>query len=103
MNTSIPSPIDYEPPASVSAPDTHVEEEPTPAEKWWVRRLRLSIFLFLLYVTSVGPMFWVWHENMYLDGNPYIAMFYLPLAYLAEWFPWFGELLNLYVMWWLTW
>jgi len=46
-----------------------------------VRRVSL---LLLVYVLSIGPMFWYWYESMYLGGSELIAKFYFPLLWTCQ-------------------
>ncbi|MEW4529055.1 MAG: hypothetical protein ACF8PG_01610 [Maioricimonas sp. JB045] len=64
------------------------------------RLMRLGIF-FVIYVLSIGPMFWPWYEGRYLNGSRLIAAFYEPLWILAGWIPPLGHLINWYVRFWI--
>jgi hypothetical protein len=61
------------------------------------------VILFVLYVLSIGPAFWIWMESMYLEGHPAIARFYYPLLLLCDWIPPFGDLVNWYIKLWWGW
>ena len=73
------------------------------APEW--RRLRSIVyrylFLLLLYVLSIGPMYWKWFEALYAEGSSFIIAFYYPLWLLAGAIPWLGHFLNWYVRLWI--
>ncbi len=66
--------------------------------------LRLAIQLptfVMLYVLSIGPMFWYWYSATYLNGSKFIAKLYYPLLwackndYIRYW-------VNRYIDWWIS-
>ncbi|MEX0727077.1 MAG: hypothetical protein WD065_12450, partial [Planctomycetaceae bacterium] len=62
--------------------------------------LRL-IALFVLYVASIGPLYWTWYESMYLSGPKWIARLYYPLLLLCSIVPPFGDLVDWYIGLWV--
>jgi hypothetical protein len=64
-------------------------------------RSTISFLAFVvLYVLSIGPMFWYWYEATYLGGPRWIVAFYEPLR-LATRFCFFEDLINDYINWWI--
>lgn len=59
--------------------------------------------LFLLYVLSIGPMYWRWYSSKFVNGSPYVAAFYEPLWRLTQRFDWFGEWVDFYIRLWGEW
>ncbi len=51
----------------------------------WITRslLKLTIIL-VLYVLSIGPMFWYWYEAMYVGGSIFVLAFYQPLLFACQ-------------------
>ena len=46
-------------------------------------------------------MFWVWH-HAHLSNHPsLIDTFYMPLAVACQVLPWFRDLVNAYINWWI--
>lgn len=67
-----------------------------------VRRILLQLVLVLVvYVLSVGPMYWKIYEAYYLNGSPFIAQFYLPLILLYEHSEIARAVLNWYIGLWI--
>ena len=61
-----------------------------------IRRVKIFTVLFVLYVLSIGPMFWTWYESKYLNANPWVALFYEPLLFLTA-----IPFINAYINWWI--
>ena len=59
------------------------------------------VIMMVLYVLSIGPMYWQWVESMYLQGNPAVARFYYPLLVLCKLIPPLGHLVNWYLSFWV--
>lgn len=66
-----------------------------------IRLFLIPWVLIVLYVLSIGPLFWVWHEAYYMDGNKWIVLFYMPLLLACEIDP-VGELVNWYIGLWIV-
>lgn len=66
----------------------------------WPRSVRLTIML-VLYVFSIGPMFWVWYEAENMGGNPFVRVVYAPLRLLCA-IPQVEAWLNNYINWWIA-
>ena len=59
-----------------------------------------TAILLVLYVLSIGPMFWYWFEAIHGDGSKYIAAFYTPLLYACEIDP-IRDFVNWYIDLWI--
>jgi hypothetical protein len=58
-------------------------------KRWsWKRRFRRSVFqlviIFVLYILSTGPMYWIWFSAYYLHGSEYIEKLYNPIVLACE-------------------
>jgi len=62
--------------------------------------VRVSLF-FVVYVLSIGPMFWHWYEAQNMGGWPILRVFYAPLQ-LACYFPFVEKWLNRYISLWIA-
>jgi len=58
------------------------------------------LILMLLYVLSIGPMYWHWEVAMMMGDNDSLLIFYLPLMLAAEYIPPFRYLINYYIDFW---
>ena len=64
---------------------------------------QFAIYL-VLYVLSIGPMYWRWHVAMHLS-NPSLAdtlivQFYQPLLFACE-IGFIRDAVNAYINWWI--
>jgi len=67
-----------------------------------VRKLLLQFSVFLvLYVLSIGPMFWKWHAAIFMDGSKMIASFYYPLMRACDESETIRDIVNWYVDLWI--
>ncbi|NQV27294.1 MAG: hypothetical protein HQ518_23350 [Rhodopirellula sp.] len=66
----------------------------------WSRSVRITIGL-IVYVYSIGPMFWYWYEAENLGGNSLVRVVYMPLRLLCA-IPPFENWLNNYIKWWIA-
>lgn len=99
-DATIPTVADVPIPTVAESADPQEPAELTPLE-FAARVYNRVLILFVLYVLSIGPAFWLWMKSMYLEENPVIAAFYYPLLLLCEWIPPFEELVNWYIkLWW---
>jgi hypothetical protein len=76
-----------------------------PPFNWRSYRRRVAVELavfFVVYVLSLGPMYWQWYAGKYLDGSRLIAAFYEPLYRLCGWVPPLGWFVNWYLTWWVA-
>ena len=64
----------------------------------WVR----VVFFLVMYVYSIGPMFWMWYAAENLNGSPTLRAFYAPLKLLCRSSGAFENFLNRYIDWWIT-
>ncbi len=66
-----------------------------------VRRIvQLAVFL-VLYVLSIGPMYWLWYEAKYLGGSRMIVALYEPLTQACR-VPFVKDIVDDYISWWAT-
>jgi len=65
-----------------------------------IRRLTILLAVLIVYVLSIGPMFWYWYEARYLDGPIWVVLLYEPLR-LATRFELFEKFINDYINWWI--
>ncbi|MCA9088587.1 MAG: hypothetical protein KDA90_08115 [Planctomycetaceae bacterium] len=71
-------------------------------EPAWLVQAEWSFIAWMLYIFSIGPMYWQWYIAKFSFGGSYwIALFYEPLWRLAEWIPPFGAVVDFYVSWWI--
>lgn len=66
---------------------------------WLSQRLFIS---FVLYVLSIGPLYWQWYRSQFVGGSRILSAFYLPLLKLAGWVPPFGAWLDWYINLWIA-
>lgn len=70
--------------------------------RWWLRKFALHTTVFwVVYTLSIGPMFWFWFEAVYAGGPRWISRLYVPLVLACYYVPWFGDLVNWYINWWI--
>jgi hypothetical protein len=89
--------------------------DPSPASRWpaiGLLLLRVPIYLFLItvmYVLSIGPMYWYWYESyamhdsheealVYADN---VSLFYLPLAEACDRNRHVSDYVNWYLDFWI--
>ena len=75
----------------------------TPDTPGWLITFEWGFIFWMLYILSIGPMYWHWYIGKFANGSYWIALFYEPLWQLAERFPPFGDLLDYYVRLWIFW
>ena len=63
----------------------------------WPKSVRVIIGM-MLYVFSIGPMFWYWYEAENMGGNPLMRVIYAPLRLLCV-IPQVEDWLNNYINW----
>jgi hypothetical protein len=80
---------------------TALSASPPPRRRFRRWGLRCA-WAWLFYTLSIGPMFWLWFESMYVDGPQWIAAFYLPLLVACELCPPFGWFVNTYINLWIV-
>tara|TARA_R110002072_G_scaffold233795_1_gene391338 strand:- start:4245 stop:4550 length:306 start_codon:yes stop_codon:yes gene_type:complete len=68
--------------------------------QWWPKSVRVIIAV-ILYVFSIGPMFWYWYEAENMGGNPLMRVLYAPLRLLCV-IPQIEDWLNNYINWWIA-
>ena len=77
----------------------------SPAKPDKKRRRRIPnpvriVIALVLYVLSIGPMFWFWYEAENMGGWPIMRLIYFPLRLLCR-FEIVEEWLNEYINWWI--
>ncbi len=83
------------PPISTLAP-----VPPRPRSRFWSITLQLVI-TWVVYVLSIGPLYWQWFQGKYVSGPTIVAAFYEPLWLLCGWIPPLGRFVNWYVRFWI--
>ena len=83
------------------------ESAPPPPERtpaWFLKRLALRVAVWfttfsIVYVFSIGPMYWLWYDAVYAEGTPAFSRLYFPLMKLcqasdamADWVEWYISL-----------
>jgi hypothetical protein len=65
------------------------------------RRLLATVVLLLLYVLSIGPMWWVWYSGMYVEteANYWVIAVYEPLRQACR-IRWVHSVVTWYIEWW---
>lgn len=92
--------LDSSPPA-VDRDEVVVDpRELTPLE-FLARVYNRVLISLVLYVLSIGPMFWKWHYSAHFRSDPFFLQLYSPLLTLCENSPKFKELLNWYIELWI--
>jgi hypothetical protein len=71
-----------------------------PRSRFRMALLQMAITL-VVYVLSIGPLYWQWYAGKYVNGPTVIAAFYEPLWILCGWFPPLGRFVNWYVSLWI--
>jgi hypothetical protein len=66
----------------------------------WPKSVRFTIGV-ILYVFSIGPMFWFWYEAENMGGSPVVRVIYVPLRLLCV-IPQVEDWLNNYINWWIA-
>ena len=74
--------------------------EPAPKPRFRRRLIQFAV-LFLLYVLSIGPMYWKWFGAKSGLASPIYLVLYRPLERLADLSPPLGHFLNWYVSLWI--
>lgn len=68
----------------------------------WARLLIEFELILLVYVLSIGPMYWKIHEAYNVgSGSPFIARMYYPLVKASEWSDTVSDVLDWYVGLWI--
>ena len=64
------------------------------------RLMRFGMFC-VWYVLSIGPMFWIWHHTQQTKQPTHNETNNMPLAIACQVLPWFRDLVNAYINWWI--
>lgn len=83
--------------------DTSSEAEPNGglAKRKILRRVVIFLNCLVLYVLSIGPMFWMWYEAENIGTTPFLRIVYAPLRALCYYKP-VENWMNNYINWWIT-
>ena len=95
--------------STVTDPEKKPAAEASPKEEeatgglsdYFIASAEQMVILIGLYLFSIGPMYWIWLEAKYVDGNYYVAALYEPLWRLCGVFPFLGDWVNWYVRLWI--
>lgn len=74
--------------------------EPSLSSRWQRILPHLGVYSFLLYVLSVGPLYWEIYAAYVLNESPFLQRFYLPLVKASE-IDYVSNFLNWYISLWL--
>ena len=66
-----------------------------------VRRLKLLFWIGLVYVLSIGPMYWSWFRSKYNNEGVFWGLFYEPLWIVGNSVPPVGIAVDTYLLLWL--
>ena len=84
--------------------ETPEADEPNRFRQIVFRRLVGLYIFFIIYVLSIGPMFWTWHTAFYVETDKLtsrmLVAFYEPLRYLCK-LPYVGDVVDNYIEWWM--
>lgn len=72
-----------------------------PAGRYRIRIRTQVAIVIVLYVLSIGPMFWQWYEAENFGASPLIRIIYAPLR-LACAIPLVENCVNRYINWWIA-
>ena len=68
----------------------------------FLRRLAIQLpIILVLYVLSIGPMYWYWFEAYHLGGSTFIAKLYLPLLIVCKKVDFISDWVNWYIGLWI--
>lgn len=80
-------------------------DEPTERQKklWPEIRKRLiaAVVFFVVYVLSVGPLYWTWFNAKFNTGSAWFAVVYEPLYQMCAICPPLGRVVDAYIGLWL--
>lgn len=65
------------------------------------RRLIITFVAFVLYVLSIGPLYWQYYNAKFNTGSALLAAFYEPLYLLCAYIPPLSRLVDAYIMLWI--
>ena len=75
---------------------------PQPKRRSLFMRFALRVtFLLVVYVLSIGPMYWKWEEAMMTGDNEALLVFYMPLMVASEICEPFRNAINSYIDFWV--
>jgi len=81
------------------------DEQPPPIRRSWRRYIitsliQTTVFL-MLYVLSIGPLFWQWYASFNSMSSPFFAAFYTPLLLACDLCPPLSDGVNWYINLWI--
>lgn len=78
--------------------------EPSRPNRPPISKTRIALYtlpyLLILYVLSIGPMYWVIYEAYNLEGSQFVRAFYYPLVIASE-VPFIAKFLDWYLSFWI--
>ena len=74
---------------------------PRPRSRFWSITLQLVVF-WVVYILSIGPLYWQWYMGKHVNGPTLIAALYEPLYQLCGLIPPLGWFVNWYVHFWIV-
>jgi hypothetical protein len=81
-------------------PEPQPTKPPQQRSRFWAVLIQILI-TWVIYVLSIGPLYWQWYAGKYVNGPSVIAAFYEPLWRLCGVFPPLGRFVNWYVSLWI--
>ena len=72
-----------------------------PRSRFWSITLQLVVF-WVVYILSIGPLYWQWYMGKHVNGPTLIAALYEPLYQLCGLIPPLGWFVNWYVHFWIV-
>ncbi len=88
------------PPVIESAPASTEQQDQFSWWNVWLFLAQRGFLYFVLYALSIGPIYWSWYKSRFVSGSNILAAFYIPLIWLADSVPAFGEWMNWYIRLW---
>ena len=78
--------------------------EPSRPSRRSINKTRVVLYalpyLLILYVLSIGPMYWIIYEAYNLEGSTFAYWFYYPLVKASE-IPFVARFLDWYLSFWI--
>ena len=76
-------------------------QKPRSLRRAIIRRLVIWSILLVLYVLSIGPMYWYWFDSRYGNGSAFWSSFYEPLFQAGLLCPPLAKVVDDYIMLWV--
>lgn len=84
-----------------STTDTTNTDGASAKPRKWTFRILIGLNCLVLYILSIGPMFWMWYEAENIGTTPFLRVLYAPLRTLCYFEP-LENWMNDYINWWIT-